>query len=275
MIEFITDLAEYGFLQRALIAGVIVGISCSLLSSFVVLKKMAFIGHGISHGAFGGVALGLMLGVNYNITAFLFTLLVAFLIWLFSRKRKVSEDSAIGILLVSSMALGILFLGSRTDVFGYLFGSILSVSVTDIWVIAITGLVILLVVLFFFKEILFFLFDPDSAAVAGLRVDIYQLLLLTLLSLTIVISIKVVGIILVSSYLIITGATAALLTNDLKKMIFFSVLIGVTASVTGLVLSNSYNVPSGAGIVLSMVVFFLVVLGITHIIKRKRKVTAA
>ncbi|MDH5682495.1 MAG: metal ABC transporter permease, partial [Spirochaetota bacterium] len=202
------------------------------------------------------------------------TLCVAFLIWLFSRKQKLSEDSAIGILLVSSMALGILFLGARTDVFGYLFGSILSVSVTDIWVIAITGLVILVIVLLFFKEILFFLFDPDSAAVAGLRVDIYQLLLLTLLSLTIVISIKVVGIILVSSYLIITGATAALITKSLKRMMLISVLIGVMASIAGLVLSNKYNVPSGAGIVLSMLVFFLVTLAVTFIIRKKPGVTA-
>ncbi len=265
MIEFFQDIITYQFLQRALIAGFIVGITCSVLSSFVILKKMAFIGHGISHGAFGGVALGLLLGINISLSALVFSLVVSILIWLFSRKKRISEDSAIGILLVTSMALGILFLGFRKqytyDVFGYLFGNILAVDTNDIYIISFTGIVIIGIIVLFFKEFLYYLFDPESAAVGGLKVDVYHFLLLTLLSMTIVISIKVVGIILVSAYLVISGSTAYLISNRIKVMIWISIVVGMLSSLVGLYLSNAYGLPSGAVIVLVMTLFFLIALG--------------
>ncbi|MDH4129624.1 MAG: metal ABC transporter permease, partial [Spirochaetota bacterium] len=185
----------------------------------------------------------------------------------------ISEDSAIGILLVTAMALGILFLGFRKsytyDIFGYLFGNIISVGEDDVWIISITGFMIISIVIIFFKRLFYFIFDPDSASVAGLNIDFYHLLLLTLLSITIVISIKVVGIILVSAYLVISGATAQLLTKSLKKMMLISIIVGFISTFLGLFVSNSYELPSGAVIVLTMLFFFILALIINYLKKRR------
>ncbi|MCA9772297.1 MAG: metal ABC transporter permease [Myxococcales bacterium] len=262
------DLVEFEFLRRALVAGVIVGATCAVLSVYVVLKKLAFIGQGISHSAFGGVALGLLLfqgtahaawGINGS--TLVFCLIVALLIAATSRGRQVSEDTAIGIFLSVSMALGVLFVALRkqysTEVFGYLFGSILAVSPVDLAVIGGLSAVVLLSILAFQKELYFFVFDEEGAQAAGMPVALLHYGLLTLLALTIVVSVKIVGIVLISAYLVIPGATALALARRLPAMMAISVGIGVVSSVAGLVLSNAFDIPSGATIVLTQFALFV------------------
>ncbi|OGO09309.1 MAG: hypothetical protein A2Y61_04170, partial [Chloroflexi bacterium RBG_13_60_13] len=225
------DILEYAFMQRALIAAVLVGIVCSVVGTYVVLKRLAFIGAGISHSAFGGVGLGYLLGVSPIGVAIPFSLAVAMAIGWVSRRGKVSEDTAIGIFFAGTMALGVLFIGLRegynVDLFGYLFGSILSVSSTDIWMILGLGLGVIGVVLLLFKEFFFMSFDEEMAAVSGLPVERLYFLLLGLMALTVIVSIKIVGIILVEALLVIPAAAAFQLTRNFVRMMLLSVFFGV------------------------------------------------
>jgi zinc transport system permease protein len=271
--NFIEAVAQYEFMRQALIAGVVVGLVSSILSVYVVLKRMAFIGAGISHAAFGGVALGLLIFQSAQrpdlwislITA-AFCLTVAMAIGFTTRRGPISADSAIGIFFASSMALGVLFVGLRkqytADVFGYLFGSILSVTRDDLLSIVVLASLVLLAVGLLFKELLFYSFDETMAMASGLPVGALHHLLLALLALTIVVAVKVVGIVLISAFLVIPGATARLLSGRFRPMMALSVAVGVGSALAGLVISSYWNIPSGATIVLTQFAIFVVVAGL-------------
>lgn len=263
----VRDFFELAFLQRALLAGVVLGTVCSLLSVFVVLKNMAFIGQGISHAAFAGLALGLYVSerayrpdLGIYLISGLYCLGVAFLIGLVSRRGRVSEDSAIGIFFVSSMALGVILLSLRrgytAEVFGYLFGSILAVSPADVWVILGVGAVVGGLVVFFLKELYAYTFDEEMAFVMGLPVGALHFGLLALLALTVVVAARVVGIVLVNALLILPASTALALSARFGRVVALALAVGVGSSVLGLVLSNHLNLPSGATIVLLQLMAF-------------------
>ena len=257
-----TDVLSYAFMQRALIAAVLVGIVCSVIGTYVVLKRLAFIGAGISHSAFGGVALGYLLGLSPVGVAIPFSLATAMAIGWVSRKGKIPEDTAIGIFFASTMALGVLFIGLRegynVDLFGYLFGSILAVSVSDIWLILGLGLGVIAVVILLFKEFFFMSFDEEMATVSGLPVQGLYFVLLGLMALTVIISIKLVGIILVQALLVIPAAAAYQLTRNFMRMMLISVLIGLFSGVLGLFLSYWCDLASGATIVLTAAAIFFI-----------------
>lgn len=255
------DILQYTFMQRAVMAGAIVGVLCSVVGIYVILRGMSFIGAGISHASFGGVALGFLLGINPIITAIVFCLVTAFGIGFVARRSEIKEDTAVGIFFSATMALGILFIsitkGYNVDLFGYLFGSILAVTDSDIVIILITGLVILALIYMFYKELLCISFDQEMASVIGLPSEKLYFLLLGIIALTIVISIKIVGIILVSALIITPAATAFQLTEDFRKMVLISIITGVFSSIGGLLLSFYFNTASGATIVLlSTMIFF-------------------
>ncbi len=255
------EFLEWGFLQRALAAGILVSGLCGVLSVFIVLRKMAFIGVGISHSAFGGVALGFLLNLSPFWSGVGFAGVVALLIeWSRSRAR-VEEDTAIGILFSASMALGVLFLHlSRTynvDVFGFLFGNILAVGEGQLWeILALAGVVLALVFLLF-KEIVFLSFDEAMAWVSGVPVSFLRYLFLVMLAFTVVVSIYLVGIILVEALLVIPGAVARNITRHIRDMALVSAGVGVGSTALGLVVSYWLDLPTGATIVgvLSMVFF--------------------
>jgi len=258
------DILQYGFMQRALLAGVLVGALCSMIGVYIVLKKMAFIGSGIAHSAFGGVALGYLLGLDPIAVAIPFSVATALAIGVVARRGRVSEDTSIGIFFVSTMALGILLIGLRTgynvDLFGFLFGSILSVTNLDLWLIVILGLCVAGTVFLLFKEFFFLSFDEEMAAVNGLPVRTLYFLLLSLIAVTIVVSIKIVGIVLVSAILVIPAAAAFQLTRSFRTMMVLSVALGVASSLAGLFLSYGLNLASGATIVLTSAVIFFICL---------------
>jgi zinc transport system permease protein len=248
------ELFTVGFLQRALIAGVLISVLCGLLSCFVVLRRMAFIGVGISHSAFGGVALGFLLGVDPLWTGVAFAVVVALLIEWAQTRTRVEEDTAIGIFFAASMALGVVLLNlSRTynvDVFGFLFGNILAVGQAQLLQILGVTVGVMAIMAVIFKEIVFISFDEEMAWVSGLPVRTLRCLFLVLLALVIIVSIYLVGIILVAALLVIPGAVAQNLSQQLKSMIWVSMGIAVGSAVGGLVLSYAVDFPSGATIVL-------------------------
>ncbi len=254
------EILAYTFMQRALVASVIIGVVCAVIGTYVVLRGLSFIGAGIAHASFGGVALGFLLGVNPFLSAIVFCLLTAWGIGWASTEGEIKEDTAIGIFFASTMALGVLFIGLmkayNVDLFGYLFGSVLAVTEQDIWLSLIVGGVVLLAVVLLYKELKFVTFDQEMAEVVGLPATFLYFLLLSLMALTVVISIKVVGVILVSALLVIPPATAYQVSDDFGRMMFLSIAVGVGSAVIGLFLSYWLDVASGATIVLTATTLF-------------------
>ncbi len=248
------ELLTYGFMQRAFLAGTVIGIVCAVIGVYVVLRGMAFIGTGIAHAAFGGVALGFFLGVNPTLSAVVFCVLVGWGIGGVARSGAVREDTAVGIFFAATMALGILIIGLSQgytmDLFSYLFGSILAVTPTDVWLTLGLGAVVLLTVAVFAKELLFITFDPEMAQVSGVPAGPLYFLLITLIAVTVVLAIKVVGIVLVSALLVIPAAAAWQLAHRFYTMMALAVVFGVVSTTGGLVLSYMLNTASGATIVL-------------------------
>jgi ABC-type Mn2+/Zn2+ transport system permease subunit len=255
-----TDLLSFQFMRHALLAGLMVSVMCGAISNFVVLKRLSFLGAGISHAAFGGVALGVLTGTEPLYTTIGFTWLLTMIIGYVSRQGQLTEDTAIGIAYVAAMALGTIFLGFARnynfDVFGYLFGNILAVSDTDLFVTATLGAVVLIVLGLFHKELVFLAFDEEMAQVVGLPVRFLYYLLLSVMALTVVIAIKVVGIVLVSALLVLPGATSVQLTKNIVPMVALSVLCGLISTLSGLYLSYALNLASGATIVLTATLSF-------------------
>lgn len=268
MIEFLS----YEFGQRALLAGLIVGLGCAVLAFFVVLRRMAFVGVGISHAALGGVALGLLLGVDPLPAALAFSVAVAWAIGAIGGRGKLSEDTAIGIFFPTAMALGVALMAGtpdyRQNLLGYLFGNILLVQNSDLIFAGVLVGASLLATLVFFKELLFISVDEETARAAGLPAARLRYLLLTLIALTIVSAIKVVGIILVSAFLVIPAATAQILAPSVRAMMTLSVAFALTSVVGGLWISWVLDLPSGAAIVLLAAGIFFTFMGVNRLIQR-------
>ena len=259
-----TELLSYGFMQRALVAGMLVGLLCGVLGFFVILKRMSFVGVGISHSAFGGIAVGVLLGVEPLLAAAVFATLVAWGIGWLSRSGRLHEDTSIGILFSSAMALGVALIslsrGYQVDLFGYLFGNILSVSPSDLWLLAGIAFVVLSLIALLFKEFLFLAFDEEVARASGLPVSALWFLLLTCLALSVVAAIRVVGIILVEALLVIPAAIGYQLARGYRTMLCVSVLSAVAAVIAGLFISYFFNIAAGATIVLTLTVLFFLAL---------------
>lgn len=273
LVTFWQDLVEYEFWRNAVIGGLFISLVCSWLSVYVVLRKMAFIGQGISHSALGGFALGILLfgggaatALYVDAVALAFCLAVAGLIALTSQHTKISEDSAIGIFFVASMAMGAIFFrmapGYNQDVYSYLFGSVLAVSKVQVFAITMLGICIIAPLIIFYKELLYYTFDEEMARVSGLPVTLLHLLLLGLMSVTIIISSRIIGVLLVSAFLILPGATGQLLTQRFRLMIVASLTVGVTTTFAGLLLSNITDWPTGSTIVLTQFLLFIVIFAI-------------
>ncbi len=256
------DLLQYAFMQRAILSAAIIGTVCAAIGVYVVLRSMSFIGAGIAHASFAGVSLGFLLGVNPFFTTIVFCVGTAWGIAFLSERRKVHEDSAVGIFFASTMALGILLIGLmkgyNVDLFGYLFGNILAVSSNDLLISLIIAALVIGCIWFFYKEFLLLTFDPEMARVTGLKTKMLNLLMMTLMAVTIVISIKSVGIVLVSALIVTPAASAYLLSTDFKNMMLLAILFGVGSSWMGLLLSVWFNLASGATIVMVATLVFFV-----------------
>jgi manganese/iron transport system permease protein len=266
-IDFLIEPLQFGFMQRGLLAAVLVAIVCGVLGSFVVLKGLAFIGDGLAHASFGGVALAFVLGANVYLGAFAFAVGTALGVGAISRRGRVGSDTAIGVLFSGTFALGILIISRvesyTTDLFGYLFGDVLSISGTDLVSVTVLGAAALTLVAVFYRQLIFVAFDAEVAAASGVPARALEYLLLTLLALTIVTAIQAVGIVLVVALLVTPAATARLLTRGFGRMIFVSAAIGCAAALLGIYLSYYLDVASGAAIILVATAAFLITLALT------------
>ncbi|MCT4781510.1 MULTISPECIES: metal ABC transporter permease [Exiguobacterium] len=261
-IDFIQAITEYDFLQKALVTSVMVGIICGVIGCFIILRGMSLMGDAISHAVLPGVAISYLLGINFFIGAVATGLLTALGIGFVSQNSRIKNDTAIGILFTSAFALGIIlisFLRSSSDLYHILFGNVLAVRPSDMWMTLVIGIIVLGAIYLFYKELLVTSFDPTMAAAYGLSTRLVHYLLMTMLTLVTVASLQTVGIILVVAMLITPAATAYLLTNRLSRMIFLSAGFGTLSSIIGLYFSFTYNLSSGASIVLVATALFAVV----------------
>ncbi|MDI0273794.1 metal ABC transporter permease [Bacillus safensis] len=257
--EFLTGLFEYAFLQKALFTSVMVGIICGVIGCFIILRGMALMGDAISHAVLPGVAISYMLGINFFFGAVLTGVLTAIGIGYVSQNSRIKNDSAIGIVFTAFFSIGIIlitFLKSSSDLYHILFGNVLAVRSSDMWITLGIGIFILLAVIVFYKELLISSFDPVISSVYGLPNRMIHYFLMTLLTLVTVASLQTVGIILVVAMLITPAATAYLLTDRLWIMIYLSAFFGAVSAVVGLGLSFTYNLSSGASIVLIATILF-------------------
>ncbi|CAJ1226836.1 metal ABC transporter permease [Lactiplantibacillus xiangfangensis] len=269
VMTFISALGKYDFLQSALITAIMVGVMSGMIGSFIILRGMSMMGDAISHAVLPGVAVAYMLGINVMIGASVFGILAAGLIGLVASKSKIKTDTSIGIVFSAFYALGFILISlaeSSTNLHHILFGNILAVSDTDMMTTTVVlGLVILFVV-FFYKELLITSFDPTFAQTYGFRVQILHYALMLVLTLVTVSALQTVGIILVVAMLITPAATAFLWTDRLGVMLGLAATIGAVASIVGLYFSYTFNWASGPAIVLVAAVLF----GISFVISPKQ-----
>jgi ABC-type Mn2+/Zn2+ transport system permease subunit len=270
------ELLSYDFMQRSLLAAALVGALCSVIGVFVVLRGLAFVGAGTAHAAFAGVALAYLIGLPPLLLAILFGLATVWVTGIMEEQGRMKLDVSIGILYTATMALAILFIGLmktyNAEVYGYLFGSVLSVTSDELHVILALSFLVLGIIVLFSKELYFIAFDQEMAEASGVPARRMYYLLLTLIALTMVVSLKTVGAILVFAMVLIPASTAYQLTHSLSYMTAYAVVIGTTSAVGGVLLSYVWDVPTGPAIVLlATAVFFGAVLFSP---KRLRRMTA-
>jgi len=255
------EILQYQFMQTAIIAGILASIACGIIGVYVVVKRIVFISGGIAHASFGGIGLGYFLGINPILSVLPFSLLAAVVMGLVNRRTKIAEDTAIGILWAVGMALGVMFVGLTPgyapDLMTYLFGNILTVPQTDLYLMAILDVIIISFVYLFYKEFLAISFDEEFSEVSDLPVEKLNLLLLCLIALTIVVMIRVVGLILVIALLTIPASISRSFSENLVGMMKLAVVFGAAFTIFGLFLSYLLNVPSGSTIILVMAAGYL------------------
>ena len=254
MIETILDALQYGFMQRALLAGILVSIACGIIGTYVVIKRVVFISGGIAHAAYGGIGLGYFLGISPTVGAVVFSLLAAFGMGAVQQKTRQRADTVIGAMWAIGMAVGIIFIdltpGYKADLMSYLFGSILAVPQGDLVMMAVLNLVIVVVVALLYKELLAISFDEDFATVENIPVGWVNALLLGMIALTVVMMMRVVGLIMVIALLTLPAAISAQFVRQMKSMMILSSLLGMVFTTLGLFLSYFFNLTSGATIIL-------------------------
>jgi zinc transport system permease protein len=256
VIEFLA----FPFFQRALAAGFIVAVVCGALSFFVVLRRLAFVGSGVSHAAFGGVALAALVGAPPGLGALVAAVGVALATAKASGDGEVTEDTAVGVFTVAAMAVGVVaisFLETNVDLFGLMFGNILTVDPKDLLALGLASLLVVALLALYFRPLLLASVDEDGAFAAGVDVGRMRLLVLVLLALTVVVALKVVGILLVSALLVLPGAVARSLASRWPGFLAGSVAAALAMVLGGLLLSVALDVPSGAAIILAGTVLFL------------------
>jgi manganese/iron transport system permease protein len=255
MLQVLIEPLQYSFMQRSLVIAILVGLLCAVVGSYLMVQRLALLGDAISHSVLPGLAIAFILGGNIFIGAFIAGVVSTMVITWIQTRSPIKEDAAMGIVFSAFFALGITLItiiqkDNKIDLNHFLFGNILSVTFNEVRDTAIIAALVLLTVFLLYKELLFYTFDPLGAKAAGLPVNRLNFGLMLLIALTIVASMKTVGVILVLSLLITPGATAYLLVKRLHQVMILGASIGVFSSISGMYLSYFYNLPSGPAIVL-------------------------
>jgi manganese/iron transport system permease protein len=254
----------FGFMQRGLLAAVLIAIVCAVIGAFVVLQELAFIGDALAHASFPGVVIAFLLKFPLELGGAILGILTALGIGVITRRSKISQDTAIGVLFAGTFALGVALLSTvknyTKNLFGLLLGDVLAIQASDLVVIAVMGVLMLGIVFALYKELVLLTFDPLQAEVIGLPVNLLRELLLGMMAVTIVISIQTVGIVLVVAMLVTPAATATLLVRRFPLVMLVGAVQGVVGAITGLYLSFYLNIASGATIVLALTSMFVLAL---------------
>lgn len=260
MIGWLTDPWQYTFMQHAFLAILLVGVIGGAIGVFVILRGLSFLGDALSHAVFPGVVITFILGGNVVVGALIAAIIISLLIGAVSQSDRIQSDTAIGVLFAGSFALGVALISLQSgyvrDLNAFLFGSILGVSRSDLWLTAIVGAIVLGTLLIFRREITLISFDRVFARSLGLNLWAFDQLFLVLLAMAIVISLQMVGNVLVLAMLVTPAATARLLTDNLRRMIVLSSLTGALSGLIGLYVSFYRGVPSGAAVVLTATLIF-------------------
>ena len=262
------DLLNYTFFQHALLGSLFASIACGIIGTYIVTRRLVFISGGITHASFGGIGIGLYMGISPLLSAAVFSVLSAFGVEWLSKQKDIREDSAIAVFWTFGMAIGIIFSflspGFAPDLSAYLFGNILTINTTDIGILA--GLSILLTAFFacFLNPIIYIAFDREYARSQRIPVVFFEYILMMFIALTIVACLRMIGIVLVISLLTLPQMTANLFTHSFKRIIWLSIGIGYASCLGGLFLSYQMQVPSGAAIIFfSILVYALCKMGIS------------
>jgi zinc transport system permease protein len=260
----LVDLFGYQFFQNALIGGVIAAVACALVGLFLVLKKEAMVGDGLSHTAFGGIALGLFFGVNPLLTALGVSVLAVFGISYMRRKNIAPSDSAIAVMLAIGFSTGLIVIslagGFNVELFSYLFGSILTIDLMDLALVSLLGMFVLLFIGFFRRELLSMVFDEEDSRIIGIPTKGLSIIFDLLVALTIVLSIKVIGTILVVALLVLPGLCALQLNLSFRKTLVTAVGVSILSTILGVIFSALFDIAAAGVIVFVLVLVFLVTL---------------
>jgi zinc transport system permease protein len=270
----VLEILEAGFIQRALITGIAVAVICSAVGLFLVLRRHSLFGDALSHMAFGGIAVGLFTNIYPIWTAIVVSVLAALGMTKLRQSTKVPPDAAVAVLLSSGLALGIVLVsisgGFSVDLFSFLFGSILLVSSEEVYMILGLSAGIMTILVLLYRKFMYIAFDEEQAKVSGLQVSKLNYLFIVLASITVIASIRLVGILLISSLIVIPNITAMLFGKGFKKTALISCIIGVFSVVAGVLISYEANIATGGTIVLVLVMTFLAALA-TKKVKRSAK----
>ena len=267
-----TNIFQYDFIIKGLLGAVFASITAGLAGTYVVSRRMVFLSGGITHASFGGIGIGYFLGINPVIGAAVFGILSALGVEYLSVRQKIREDSAIGILWAFGMAIGIIFIyltpGYTPNLMSYLFGSILTVTNADIMALGIMSVVLILYFGIFYRTILYISFDEVFARTYSSYVDIFKYITTSLIALTIVLNIRMAGVVLVISLLTIPPNIAMLFTKVYTRIVIWSIIAGFIGTSTGYAISYFAGIPVGATIIFTLVIIWVIVKSITYIIKK-------
>jgi zinc transport system permease protein len=257
------EFLNYGFAQRAILAGSFIALLCSMLGIFLVLRRLSLIGDGLAHVSFGSVAIGLFLKIYPIYAAIPLVLISGYGIMKLMERARIYGDAAIGIVSACSIAIGVLVAskagGFNIDLFSYLFGNILAISKEEVILSIVLSTIVILIIVLFYNELFMTTFDEDLAFVSGIKVKKINTILILLTALTVVLAMKIVGILLVSALLVLPAVSAFQISKSFKSAIIFSCLLSLTSVILGIFVSFSYNLPTGATIVMINVVIFLLI----------------
>jgi len=274
MISF--EIFQFAFMQRALITGTAVAIICSVIGLFLVLRRQSLFGDAMSHVAFGGIALGIFLNLYPIWTAFIVSVLAALGITKLKESTKIPSDSAIAILLSSGLALGVVLIslsqGFSLDLFSFLFGSILLVGFQDEITVLALSIAIISIICLLYKKLMYITFNEEQAKVSGLDVSKLNYLFIILAGITVITSIRLVGVLLISSLLVIPNITAMMFGRGFKKTAIISTIIAVCSVEVGIIFSYIWNIAPGGTIVIVSIIIFLIIMPakfVFRLIKKK------
>jgi zinc transport system permease protein len=269
--DIVTEFLRYGFLQRALLAGIFVAIACAVLGVFLILRRDSMIGHGLAHVAFAGIALGLLLDLMPLAVAAAVAVVAALGIMKLKERAGLYGDTAIAIFSSVGFAVGILIVslsqGFNIDLFGYLFGEILAIDAYEVGFSIGLAMVVVLIVIVNYHRFMYMTFDPESAKVSGLRVRRLDVLLTVLTAVTVVLGMKIVGLLLVAALLVIPAAAGLQMASNFKQAIVLSALVSLVSVIFGLMIAFALDLPASGTIVCLSFVFFLVF----FVVKRERR----